>query len=31
MKLADWDVPARMKRDAAYQDENRAVLERALA
>ena len=31
MKLADWDVPARMQREAAYQDENRAVLERALA
>ena len=30
LKLADWDVPARMKRDAAYQDEHRAVLERAL-
>ena len=30
MKLADWDVPARMKRDAAYQDEHRAVLQRAL-
>jgi len=30
MKLADWDVPARMKRDAAYHDEHRAVLERAL-
>ena len=30
MKLADWDVPARMKRDAAYLDENRAVLQRAL-
>lgn len=30
-KLADWEVPARMKRDAAYQDEHRAVLERALA
>ncbi len=29
-KLAEWDVPARMKRDAAYQDEHRAVLERAL-
>lgn len=31
MKLADWEVPARMKREAAYQDEHRAVLERALA
>jgi hypothetical protein len=31
MKLADWDVPARMKRDAAYLDENQATLERALA
>ena len=31
MKLADWDVPSRMKREAAYQDEHRAVLERALA
>ena len=31
MKLADWDVPARMKREAVYQDEHRAVLERALA
>lgn len=30
MKLADWDVPARMKRDAAYQDEHRDFLERAL-
>ncbi len=30
MKLANWDVPARMKRDAAYQDEHRAVLEGAL-
>ncbi|HKC90121.1 MAG TPA: phosphotransferase [Candidatus Limnocylindria bacterium] len=30
MKLADWDVPARMKRDAAYQDKHRAALERAL-
>jgi hypothetical protein len=30
-KLAGWDVPARMKRAAAYQDEHRAVLERALA
>lgn len=30
-KLAKWDVPARMKRDAAYQDEHRAVLQRALA
>ena len=29
-KLADWEVPVRMKRDAAYQDEHRAVLERAL-
>ena len=29
-KLAAWDVPARMKRDAAYQDEYRAVLQRAL-
>ena len=31
MKLADWNVPARMKREAAYQSEHRAVLERALA
>ena len=31
IKLADWDVPGRMKRDAAYVDHNRAVLERALA
>jgi hypothetical protein len=31
LKLADWGVPARMKRDAAYQDEHRAVLARALA
>jgi aminoglycoside phosphotransferase (APT) family kinase protein len=30
MKLADWDVPARLKLRAAYQDEHRAVLERAL-
>jgi len=30
-KLANWDVPARMKRTAAYLDEHRAVLERALA
>ncbi len=30
IKLADWDVPARMKRDAAYLDEHRAVLQRAL-
>jgi len=30
-KLADWEVPARTKRDAVYQDERRAVLERALA
>jgi hypothetical protein len=30
-KLADWDVPARMQRDAAYLDEHRAVLQRALA
>lgn len=30
MKLADWGVPARMKREAAYQDEHRVVLERAL-
>jgi len=29
-KLADWDVPARMLRDAAYLDEHRAVLQRAL-
>ena len=29
-KLAAWDVPARMKRDAAYQDEYRAVFQRAL-
>jgi aminoglycoside phosphotransferase (APT) family kinase protein len=31
IKLAGWGVPARMKREAAYQDEHRAVLERALA
>jgi Ser/Thr protein kinase RdoA (MazF antagonist) len=31
LKLANWDVPARMNRDAAYLDEHRAVLERALA
>jgi hypothetical protein len=30
MKLADWDVPARMKRDVAYQDQHRALLESAL-
>ena len=30
MKLADWGVPARLKREAAYQDEHRAVLRRAL-
>src|SRR5439155_17200892 len=30
IKLADWDVPARMKRDAAYQDEHRAMLQQAL-
>jgi len=30
-KLANWGVPGRMKREAAYQDEHRAVLERALA
>jgi hypothetical protein len=30
-KLADWDVPARMKRDAAYLDDHRRVLGRALA
>ena len=30
MKLADWGVPARMKREAAYQDEHRVLLERAL-
>jgi hypothetical protein len=30
MKLADWDVPTRMKRDAAYQDDHRAILQRAL-
>ena len=30
-KLADWEVPARMVRDAAYLDANRAVLGRALA
>ena len=30
IKLADWKVPARMKRDAAYQDEHRSVLQRAL-
>ena len=30
LKLADWGVPARMKRDAAYQDKHRAVFERAL-
>jgi hypothetical protein len=31
MKLADWDVPATLKLRAAYQDEHRAVLARALA
>jgi len=31
LKLADWDVPARMRGDAAYQDEHRATFERALA
>jgi hypothetical protein len=31
MKLAAWEVPARMRREAAMQDEHRAVLERALA
>jgi hypothetical protein len=30
MKLADWGVPARMRREAALQDEHRGVLERAL-
>ena len=30
MKLAGWEVPARMKREAAYQDEHRTVLQRAL-
>jgi hypothetical protein len=30
MKLADWGVPARMRREAAYQDEHRASLQRAL-
>jgi thiamine kinase-like enzyme len=30
IKLAGWGVPARMKREATYQDEHRAVLERAL-
>jgi hypothetical protein len=30
MKLADWDVPARMQRDAAYLDEHRAVFQSAL-
>lgn len=30
LKLADWDVPARMKRDAAYQETYRALLQRAL-
>jgi len=30
MKLAGWDVPARMKREAAYQDEHRAALQGAL-
>jgi hypothetical protein len=30
-QLADWEVPARMQRDAAYLDEHRAVLECALA
>ena len=29
-KLVDWDVPARMKRDAAYQDKHHGVLQRAL-
>jgi aminoglycoside phosphotransferase (APT) family kinase protein len=31
MKLAGWDVPTRMKRDAAYLHEHRATLEHALA
>ncbi len=31
IKLADWGVPERMRRNAAYQNEHRAVLERALA
>ena len=31
MKLADWEVPARMRREAGLQDEHRAVFERALA
>jgi hypothetical protein len=31
MKLAAWEVPARMRREAAMQDEHRALLERALA
>jgi hypothetical protein len=30
-KLANWDVPARMKRDAVYLDQHRVVLERGLA
>lgn len=30
-KLADWEVPARMVRDAAYLDANRAILGRALS
>ena len=30
IKLAGWEVPARMRREAAYQVEHRAVLERAL-
>lgn len=29
-KLAAWDVPGRMKRDAEYQDEYRALFQRAL-
>jgi hypothetical protein len=31
VKLAGWGVPARMKREALYQEEHRAVLERALS
>ena len=30
LKLADWEVPERMRRDAAYLDQHRAVLQQAL-
>ena len=29
-KLAGWEVPARMRRDAAYLERNRELFERAL-